>query len=331
MSGRKIPEDIIDMLAKTFKTETETDTDSHARIIYFLSKALAENIADPFMSSLQAVKDIPDVFRKVAERLAEDTKTAEEDPKFRQLMYDVWNNFLKDNLLPDADGGRKLELAIPSDAITATTQYAFMRAVYRLSPQAFTALRSFVHTSSGPVARFTGRALAVARTAQPVIKVALVAVFLAVDIIRNIRRWWNGEITGKRCVKNIIDYGVAVAAGIAGGIGGEAIGATIGAMGGPLGIAVGAVVGGMAGGIASTIAAQTLCDNLTQWLFGLPKSEALENAYNFLGVSATASNSEINSCFRQLSLKYHPDKGGDRDGWTRLQYSLAVIKEARGE
>ena len=70
---------------------------------------------------------------------------------------------------------------------------------------------------------------------------------------------------------------------------------------------------------------------LMQWIFGLPKTEALEKAYKFLGVSQKASNSEINSRYRKLSLKYHPDKGGNGDDWTRLLYSLAVIREARGE
>lgn len=246
-------------------------------------------------------------------------------------MYDVWNNFLKDNLLPDADGGRKLELAIPSNAVNATTQFEFMRAVSRFPPEAFRALRSAVQTMSGPVARYTEKALVTARAAKPIVKIALVVAFLAVDVIKNIRSWWNEEISGARCVKNIIDCGVAVAAGIAGGIGGEMIGAAIGALAGPAGMAAGSVIGGIAGGISASICAHTLDDNLTQWIFGLPKSVALENAFNFLGISATASNSDINSRYRKLSLKYHPDRGGNRDDWTRLQYSLAIIREAREE
>ena len=163
---------------------------------------------------------------------------------------------------------------------------------------------------------------------------ALVAVFLAADIIINIRRWWKGEITGVRCVKNILDNGVSVAAGIAGGIGGEIGGAAVGgAIGGPVGAAVGAVVGAVAGSISASYTAHVLSDKLTQWIFGLPQSEALENAYKFLGVKCRASNADINRAYHRLALLYHPDKVGNTqaDSWTRLQYSMAVIREARRE
>ena len=102
-------------------------------------------------------------------------------------------------------------------------------------------------------------------------------------------------------------------------------------MAGPVGGFAGMLLGGVVGGVAVSIGARSLSDRLTQWFFGLPKSETLENAYRFFELQASVSNSEINSAYRRLALKYQPDKGGDRDKWTQLLYYLAIIREAREE
>lgn len=86
--------------------------------------------------------------------------------------------------------------------------------------------------------------------------------------------------------QNIIDAAISTVAGAGGGIAGSAIGA----FAGPVGI----VVGGVAGGILGSTLAAALSDRLTQWLFDIPKDEALENAYRYLGVPPKASNSEVN-------------------------------------
>lgn len=66
-----------------------------------------------------------------------------------------------------------------------------------------------------------------------------------------------------------------------------------------------------------------------EWLFGKPKNEALKNAYDFLGVTETASKKEVNAAFRKLALKHHPDRGGSVEEFYLLQFNMAVIKEAR--
>ena len=90
-----------------------------------------------------------------------------------------------------------------------------------------------------------------------------------------------------------------------------------------LGGIVGSVVGSMAGG--------TLCDRLTQSLFNIPRTVALENAYRFLGVECNATNNEINRAFRKLCLKHHPDKGGNAEDFMTLQVHMQNIKFSRGE
>ncbi|XP_060599855.1 uncharacterized protein LOC132753408 isoform X2 [Ruditapes philippinarum] len=324
---KKIPANISNALLEAFKD----DADSCARVLYFLSKNVSIDCAEPFIRSLQSVMSNAMVFKKVAERMAEDTKTAEEDPRYRQMMCDVWNNFLKDIDIDDPAGGRRLTLAIRVYGNCTGAQFCFMRAVSRLPPESFRALATTVSAMGRPLALYEGKAITFARKTQPVVRVAFEKVYLAANVIMNIKRWWKGEITGVRCAKNIIDCGVRVAAGIGGGIGGEIIGASVGSFFGPVGIGFGMVVGAIAGGMLAATTAESLCDRLTQWMFGLPKSEALEKAYTFLGTSCNDSNSVVNSHYRRLALLYHPDKGGDAEKWTRLQYSMAIIKEARGE
>ena len=96
-------------------------------------------------------------------------------------------------------------------------------------------------------------------------------------------------------------------------------------------VAMGSIIGAVLGGVTSATAANKISDWLTQKLFNLPKGAALENAYNFLGLEYGASNDEINSTFRQLALKYHPDKGGSYDDWHKLQVAMAIIKLSKGE
>uniref|UniRef100_A0A914P0J2 J domain-containing protein n=1 Tax=Panagrolaimus davidi TaxID=227884 RepID=A0A914P0J2_9BILA len=73
-------------------------------------------------------------------------------------------------------------------------------------------------------------------------------------------------------------------------------------------------------------------EEFTQWFFDLPKTEALEKAYNALEVHHTASNSEINRAFRSLSMIYHPDRrSGSEERFMELQIYMAIIKAARGQ
>lgn len=88
--------------------------------------------------------------------------------------------------------------------------------------------------------------------------------------------------------------------------------------------------GGIFGSIFGHYFGETLSDRLTQWIFGIPKSAALEEAYNYLGVKATYSNDKINQAFRQLSRKYHPDKASGKDeDFLKVQVAMEVIKNSR--
>ena len=42
---------------------------------------------------------------------------------------------------------------------------------------------------------------------QELLRVALPNIYLTFDALLSIRRWWNGKISGKRCVKKVICMG----------------------------------------------------------------------------------------------------------------------------
>ncbi len=62
----------------------------------------------------------------------------------------------------------------------------------------------------------------------------------------------------------------------------------------------------------------------TEWT-----DDELENAYKLLGVKYDATMDEIQSRYRRLTLKFHPDKGGSYDSWHKLGKALADIKKER--
>jgi len=327
-----VPEDVLTALENAFEHD---NPETYARAAFFFD-SIPEYEAEPYIRSLKRVIDKPALFKSVAIRLVEDTKKADKDPKFRQAMFDVWNNYITENNQKQNGHGQHMSFDLLPQNQAVVANHNFIRAVSRMCPARYDALVGFIDsftTYDGTVALYAKNALEKARPCQALVRVGLVAGFLSYEIYTNIRRWWKGEIKGKRCVKNIVDCGVSVAAGLAGGVGGEVVGAMAGFfIAGPVGAAAGTLIGGVGGGVAASMGARTLSDRLTQWIFGLPKSESLENAYRFFGLKASASNSDINSAYRRLALQYHPDKPtGDRDMWTKLQYHLAIIREARGE
>ena len=108
-------------------------------------------------------------------------------------------------------------------------------------------------------------------------------------------------------------------------MGGAAAGAAVGSFGGPIGAAIGGVAGGVIGGFTANV----LIKMLTEEIFNLPKSEALENAYKFMGLNHKCSNEEVNQRNRALALKYHPDKRGDEKMFQKLQVYVSIIKADR--
>lgn len=91
-------------------------------------------------------------------------------------------------------------------------------------------------------------------------------------------------------------------------------------------------IGGMIGGLTGFQTGRYLMERLTSSILDLPKTEALEKAYNYMGVHHSADNSQLNKAFRRLAMKYHPDKlTGSTLYFLELQLNFQIIKEDRGQ
>ena len=88
----------------------------------------------------------------------------------------------------------------------------------------------------------------------------LFAASLTLEACKSIKQWWDCEISGQRCVKQIVDSGIF----LIGTAGGEIIGGAAGALtGGSIGYAIGNLFGGPIGGILG----KPIGENIG-WLYG---------------------------------------------------------------
>jgi hypothetical protein len=312
----------------------ENDEESLIRVLFYLDEEDRTYKDDhsnspPAWRTLISTLHVNSVFKKYADRLAEDTRRAEKDEAFRATMNTVYSQMMKTSEEPlQEEEFQEFSLARMADAdIASTSGFMGLAKAWSLIPHSsrgeILALIPRIITNRQVVSAVDEVVSLVNRTGGNIVMVALAAISLTYEAIKNLRRWYRGEISGRRCAKNIVDASVSIGAGAAGGF----AGAAVGSLAGPLG----ALAGGVLGGILSSQTANFLCDRLTQYLFGIPKDEALENAYNFIGVKMTASNNEINAAFRKLCLQHHPDKGGKSEDFITVQINMGVIKMSRGE
>jgi hypothetical protein len=322
-----------DEVCKKLITIFEKDVEALTRVLFYLNeedKLYKDNSGiPPAWRTLKLALYSDVVFTKYAGRLAEDTKRAEKDVAFRNTMSQVYSQLMdpSEEPLPD-DIYQGFDVARITDFnVSRVSGFMGLARAWSLIPvssqsQILEMIPKIIANRQviSAVDEVVGL---VNKAGGNVVMIALATISLSYDAIKNLLRWWRGEITGTRCCKNIVDSTFTIGAGVAGGIGGAALGSFIG----PLGT----VAGGIIGGIISSQAINFLIDRLTQSLFEIPKDEALENAYNFIGVKMTASNNEINTAFRKLCLKHHPDKGGKSEDFLLVQVHMGVIKLARGE
>ena len=329
----EIPENILSKMSEQLQNGV-LKGEEYSRISFFLLNMGQE--AKSYTRVLEGALCNDHAFNSTIQQLSEDTMKLKTDPDYIRVMSSVWNDFLKPNMLSEGVAGQMVDfnkILSNSNRLNSVTTYSFLTTLSRLPPNeqlmAIEATASIANALSPSLTAMVTRSAESAvsfagKTSGKLVSVGLVAVYLAYVAIVNIKRWMNGEISGARCAKNVIDSCVGVACGV----GGRTIGALIGTAIAP---GLGTVVGGVIGGVAATELGNFLSDWATQKIFGLPKQEALENAYLFLGLKCNASNSEINSSFKRLALQYHPDKGGDVKDWHRLQMSMGVIKVSKGE
>lgn len=186
-------------------------------------------------------------------------------------------------------------------------------------------VQSAQHIPGGAVVSYVGqlvRTSGIATRLSKALPYVLSAAYLLYEIGTNIYRWRNGEITGKRCAANVTNS----VGGLSAGMVGAGIGATIGSVGGPIGMGAGALIGGFIGSLTG----ESLTSLLTGAIFDLAKSEALDKAYDFLGVHHKATDEEVRDAYKKKLLICHPDKGGSQELFLKLQSYLGIIVTDRG-
>lgn len=309
---------LIPKLNKVFE-----DTEITARVLFYLQEEQEQQDNDnygPALKILIQVINDEELFTAYARNLAEDTKKAKSDERFKNYLSLVYSK-----MLDATKGNNNEENNIGYDnkqkaagfhgmihtlaMMSGKNQLKMLKMIKKLVPNTLYAttngLVKYIHPAGG----------------NHLISAHLVTAQLSYEALMNIIRWWNGEISGKRVAKNILESSIEIGGYTAGAY----AGGTLGAAFGPIGVVVGGIMGSFLGGKASS----ELIDHLTLHVFDLPKSEALENAYNFFEVSRHATNHEINKAYRKKSLQYHPDKRGSEEKFINVQVQMSIIKAAR--
>ncbi|XP_018914281.2 uncharacterized protein [Bemisia tabaci] len=315
------------------------DVETLARVLYYLDQEEdayrhAERVP-PFWRTLVNALVSDALFATYARRLAQDTRGEQENEDFmryiRRLGQIYDRHLTASEREADISDVQSLDVRLLADIELGQRDGAvgFARTWAFMTPESQAEVLKFARSLCADTRVAVWGNLddvvgVLSKVRGNVVLVGLAIATIAYDVLRNIRRWWHGEISGKRCCKNIVDSVLSLVGGLGGGLAGTVMGTVVA---GP----VGALVGGAAGAIVAGRVTNMLSDRLTQWIFGLPRTEALENAFNFFRLPATASNHEINTAYRQLCLKHHPDKGGNAEEFHVVQVNMAVIAASRDE
>lgn len=324
-----IPQDIMNKIA-----EYLTPSPKKLVPIMIFFSLNEEKITKRYVQTLRTVLHIDAAFRDVVDNLVKDTEKIKDNPEYYSVMADIWNYYLKN--VDDPQQKFEFESLLSDKSLMKTSLiYNFL-----------TMLSNFAPTIKRNVLQLTERN-ALAMVNMPTLKsfnqnfdrlfrktnlfslarkvqVGLVVTSLTLETYDSLNLWWKGEISGKRCAKNVIDSCASVVGGIYGGTIGAAAGTCIAP--GP-----GTIIGGLAGGIAGSVVMHSLSDWLTQYLFDLPKDVALENAYRFMQLDHKASNDEINSNYNRLAWEYHPKVSKNVKNWLKLQTCMDVIRTSKGQ
>lgn len=331
MSGDRI---VTDFLTEHFAKEYDILT----RLLFYIHSESTENAlgntpVGSFLYKLISEGQSEDLVKNYLGQVVEDTKTSQKGQKYRKYVNDLYEGMNMDpNIIDPEVWANRVALRVTGEQISLFRKV--ITSLARMRPQEWETLCESVKSTAGSsVLQVIPTSIGLLKdTGRQVAVVAIVAVELCYTALKSIIEWWNGEISGKYCAKKVVDSTCSIVTGAGGGIAGQAVGSMVGTGLGPAGSAVGGLVGGFIGASIAAKAAETLMNALTSWLFDLPKSEALEKSYKFLGASSKVDNAAINSRYRKMALECHPDKpAGSHEKWIKLQTSLAIIKQAREE
>jgi hypothetical protein len=298
------------------------------KVLWFLSKTTVreqiyiELLVSAYVSNKEA-------FQELVERLGEDVDELNRNPPYKRVMDEMWLN----HSLP-SDGtnfvrGQRLDFQMTLEKRNRFRMLAICLVISILlrldvlTPESLQKMFPLFNITSPLTNLFNTKELLSMSQKLSGDRYEVTASFFyfGCDIFRNWTRHGNGEISGVRCAKNIVDSFTELAPGVAGGFGGELFGSTITP-------GIGTLAGGVGGGMASTFVCGALFDRLTQWIFNLPKDESLEKVLRDLDLPCNASSDEINSKFVRLAHQTPPTIPPNPD-WMKLKESINTIKKVK--
>ena len=157
----------------------------------------------------------------------------------------------------------------------------------------------------------------VAKCASPACVVLTVGM-MGYELYSDIRSYWKGEIDGYKCAENLTSSFASVGAGFAGGAGAVALCAGAG----PCGL----IFAGVAGGVLATGLTALGVRAIFQGMFGTDRDRALDKAYGVLGLKGRPAPECIRQSYLRLARENHPDKGGDKEEFIKINSAYELIR-----
>ena len=308
----ELPQDIVDKISEYLKNDVEKLLPILTFFIDYDNQSTKR-----YLTVLRSVFTNDVAFNQIVDKLAEDTQILENDLSYLRFMADTRNNCLIPNEKNVCVNGQRFDfrLVLSNNLTKTTAVFNFISTLSKLDSTVQNKVIQLI-TNIAEAKVFDNKTLdnnfknllqLTKSTSSNLVSNSLVTVFLTYETVTQLQLWWRGEISGRRCSKNIVDSFAGMAAGVGGGIVGATAGSYIingfGLKSSPTPLAIGSIIGAVIGGVTSATAANKISDWLTQKLFNLPKNAAaVENHYKFLGLEYGASNDEINLSFWQLAL-----------------------------
>jgi hypothetical protein len=290
-----------------------------ATLLHFI--VTRQNYKD-YIDSLYARIYRPEAFEAQIQLFLQEAQSASTDPRQNEMVEYIFKNHLHSPRDPE------FQLKFPDYQKYCTVAFDITELIEiqsQKAPLLYQAIWERTKSQAiNAVVLYGQKALAAYSKYGKMLGNVKIILTLTYTVFSNIKGWWKGEISGTRCVKSIMDDVAAIAGGVAGAAGGAAIGTA-------LFPGIGTAIGGFLGGLLGGALAGALSCWLTEHIFDLPPTVALEKAYRYLGVSHHCSNDEINTAYRRLALQCHPDKGGKAEDFVKLNTQVAIIKAGRGD
>ena len=214
--------------------------ENFVRIVFFLdeeSKLFQGEEESPVWKTLKYAVRSPKAFKGYALKLAEDTKQIEKNARFKEIFREIYEQMM--NAMDDCEDDGKQLAPLEQDLIISS--FPGMNMMWNVVGLAgrkkiiSIILRVARTINTSQTVSILDDALGLVSKHGNLVAAALAAVYLSVTAVKSLYKWYIGEISGKRCAKDIIDSFGSVGGGVAGGL----AGANIGAFAGPGGVLMG--------------------------------------------------------------------------------------------